>query len=171
MRWQNIFSMLFKKKPQSFNFCPICSICNCQVTSTILSMQWIVTFLKITKMNMLVDETILLPFVLFKSFSNVHSIFLWCKKKFCCFLNYFQPCILGAFFNQREIKPSSKQMVTVFTLQLFLHNHRLVILLLGCNMPARGQCWNEWHSQNTLQWTGVYPFRHFFKLHFFPFSI
>lgn len=29
---------------------------------------WIVTFLKITKTDILVDKTILLPFVLFKSF-------------------------------------------------------------------------------------------------------
>lgn len=38
MRWQNIFSVLCEKKPQSSNVCPIWSIPNCQVTSTILSM-------------------------------------------------------------------------------------------------------------------------------------
>ena len=77
--------------------------------------------------------------------------------------------LFWAFFTQREIKASSKQMTTVFTLRLFLHNHRLVILLLGCNMPARGQYWNERHSQNTRQWTGVCPYRHFFfNFIFFP---
>lgn len=75
--------------------------------------------------------------------------------------------LFWVFFTQREIQASSKQMVTVFTLKLFLHNHRLVILLLGCNMPARGQYWNERHSQNTLLGQGSVLLDTFFKLHFF----
>ena len=62
------------------------------------------------------------------------------KKNFVVFSVTSNLLFWGLSLIKREIKPSSKQMVTVFTLQLFLHNHRLVILLLGCNMPARGQC-------------------------------